>query len=331
MTDQATWLERLRAGERRALARLLSYAESQLPQHGEWLSEFFALSGPPEVRALRVGITGIPGAGKSTLIDALGAHWLRLGHRVAVLAVDPSSVVSGGSVLGDKVRMAELGASERAFVRPLPSGGVLGGVTLQLDECARLCELAGYDRIVLETVGVGQSEVDVALVCDVLAVVVVPGTGDDIQAVKRGISEVTDVLVVNKSDVVDEPALHALLGVYREGLELVQGRAVPVLPCSAASRFGVSELARELEAQAERTRRSRAERREVLLRRLFENIWLRRFWSTIGETQEARHVIDQVRNEGLTLRGGAERLLQLGSRWAAASDPSMMPPARKDD
>lgn len=317
MTDQATWLERLRAGERRALARLLSYAESQLPAHAEWLSEFFALAGPPEARALRVGITGIPGAGKSTLIDVLGAHWLGLGHRVAVLAVDPSSVVSGGSVLGDKVRMGELGASERAFVRPLPSGGALGGVTLQLDECARLCELAGYDRIVLETVGVGQSEVDVALVCDVLAVVVVPGTGDDIQAVKRGVSEVTDVLVVNKSDVLSETALQALLGLYREGLELVQGRAVPVLACSAASRLGLDGLVTELEAQTTRSRRSRADRREALLRRLFEQTWVRRFWATIGETQNVRHVVEQVRNEGLTLRGGAERLLQLGSRAAA--------------
>lgn len=326
MNDQASWLERLRGGERRALAQLISYAESQLPRHAEWLSTFFALAGPPSVPALRVGVTGIPGAGKSTLIDALGAHWLELGHRVAVLAVDPSSVVSGGSVLGDKVRMARLGASQRAFVRPLPSGGVLGGVTLQLDECARLCELAGYDRIVFETVGVGQSEVDVALVCDVLAVVVVPGTGDDVQAVKRGVTEVTDVLVVNKSDATDELTLQALLGVYREGLALVQGRAVPVLACSAVSGTGVALLARELEQRVARASRSRAERREALLRRLFEHTLVRRYWATVGETPDVRRVIERVRNEDWTLREGAERLLQLS--FGAALDP--LAPARSE-
>lgn len=314
-SDVADWAARLRAGERRALARLLTYAESTLPEHGRWLGRLLQSAGEPARGTLRVGVTGIPGAGKSTLIDALGSRWVDQGFRVAVLAVDPSSVRSGGSVLGDKVRMGRLGVSERAFIRPVPSGGALGGVTVHLDECARLCELGGYDRIVIETVGVGQSEVDVALICDVLTVVAVPGTGDELQTVKRGVTEFADVLVLNKCDTEPEAAVEALIAMYRDGLSLVQGRPASVIACSAkvghlTHERGIAEWADELDRQARLPRAPRGDKRVALFRRLLEHAVLRRFWSATEDSPALREVIEQLRQERLTLRSAVERVLE---------------------
>ncbi len=303
------WARRLRDGERRTLARLLTYAESSLPEHGRLLGEFLERVAPSETHALRVGVTGIPGAGKSTLIDALGSHWIGQGFRVAVLAVDPSSVRSGGSVLGDKVRMGRLSESSGAFIRPVPSGGALGGVTVHLDECARLCELAGYDRILIETVGVGQSEVDVALICDVLTVVVVPGTGDELQVVKRGITEFADVLLVNKCDTAGDAKTQALIGMYEEGLSLVQGRGATVLACSALSNVGVQEWANALTPPARSPSSSRAHKRLALFRRLIEHGLLRKYWEKTERSPTFLDVSNRVLDGRLTLRSAVRLLL----------------------
>jgi LAO/AO transport system kinase len=307
--DFAQWASRLRAGERRALARLLTYAESTRSEDGEHLGQFLQFVGKPTQAVLRVGVTGIPGAGKSTLIDALGSLWVGQGLRVAVLAVDPSSIVSGGSVLGDKVRMARLGNFEQAFIRPVPSGGALGGVSVHLDECARLCELAGFQRIVIETVGVGQSEVDVALICDVLTVVGVPGTGDELQAVKRGISEFTDILVLNKCDTLPESSVDTLVAMHREGLSLVQGREACVIACSAPTEMGIAEWANELDRQGRSPHAPRRDKRVVLFRRLFEQMLLRRFWASADGSPALREIILALQEERLTLRSAVERLL----------------------
>lgn len=308
--DFPQWSERLRRGERRALARLLTFAESTRRDHARLSSDFLAFVGEPDEPALRLGVTGIPGAGKSSLIDVLGSEWVRRGHHVAVLAVDPSSVRSGGSVLGDKVRMVRLAASSSAFIRPVPSGGALGGVTAHLDECARLCELAGYDRIVIETVGVGQSEVDVALLCDALSVVAVPGTGDELQAFKRGVTEFADVLVLNKTDQLSEANVQTLLAMYEEGLGLVRGRATSVLACSAVSGRGIGEWLDVLEDKARSPVVPRREKRAALFRRVVEHTLLQRCWAHAEFSRVFEEVAARVSTERLTLRHAVERVLE---------------------
>ncbi len=238
-------LQRLKAGNRRTLAQLLSLAQSTNDEDELRLVQLLKKAGA-ERRGIRIGVTGIPGAGKSSLIDALGAHLLSVGKRIAVLAVDPSSPLSGGSILGDKVRMPRLSQSEAAFVRPLANGGLAGGGVYALDDCVRLCELAGYDVVMVETVGVGQNEIDVGLVCDVTLLVVVPGTGDEIQALKRGITEVVDAIGVNKSDLVSADELDLVVSNYREGSSYSRNRAIPVLSFSATTGTNVESLASSL-------------------------------------------------------------------------------------
>jgi LAO/AO transport system kinase len=188
------------AGDRRALARAITLVESTRPDHHEEASELLTEIMPATGNAVRVGISGAPGTGKSTFIEVLGLHVLDEGHRVAVLAVDPSSTRSGGSILGDKTRMEELTRAEDAFVRPSPTGGTLGGVARRTREAMLLCEAAGFDVVIVETVGVGQSEVAVAGMVDCFVLVLAPGGGDELQGIKRGIMELADIVVVNKAD-----------------------------------------------------------------------------------------------------------------------------------
>src|ERR1700756_2338483 len=186
--------------DRRALARAITLVEPARSDHREdavaLLDELLPATGD----AIRVGISGAPGAGKSTFIEALGVHLVDAGHRVAVLAVDPSSTRSGGSILGDKTRMEELSRRPEAFIRPSPSGGTLGGVARRTREALLLCEAAGHDVVLVETVGVGQSEVAVAGMVDVFVLLLAPGAGDELQGVKRGIVELAGIVVVNKAD-----------------------------------------------------------------------------------------------------------------------------------
>jgi GTPase len=187
-------------GDRRALARAITLVESTRADHR---AEAIALLNellPHTGGALRVGISGSPGAGKSTLIDSLGSHLVEAGHEVAVLAVDPSSARSGGSVLGDKTRMASLARSPNAYIRPSPSSGTLGGVARRTGESLLVCEAAGFDMVLVETVGVGQSETEVDAIVDVFVLLVAPGGGDELQGIKRGITEMADIVVVTKAD-----------------------------------------------------------------------------------------------------------------------------------
>ena len=193
-------VDALLAGQRRALAKAITLIESSRSEDRAaaqtLLERVLAHTG----QSIRVGISGIPGVGKSTFIESFGMELIRRGHRVAVLAVDPSSPVAGGSILGDKTRMETLSREEAAFIRPSPSQGALGGVALKTRDTILLCEAAGYDVILVETVGVGQDEVEIVGTADVSLVVLVPGLGDEVQALKAGIMEVADVVVINKSD-----------------------------------------------------------------------------------------------------------------------------------
>ncbi|WP_034383321.1 methylmalonyl Co-A mutase-associated GTPase MeaB [Deinococcus sp. YIM 77859] len=199
----------LRQGQRRALARAITLIESTRPDHEAEAQRLLAELLPHAGKSVRVGLTGVPGVGKSTFIEALGVFLADAGHRVAVLAVDPSSARSGGSIMGDKTRMPRLTVHPNAFIRPSPSGGTLGGVSRRTREAITLCEAAGYDVLLVETVGVGQSETQVAAMTDLFVLLTLPNAGDELQGIKRGIMELADLCVVNKADTDKEAATRA--------------------------------------------------------------------------------------------------------------------------
>ncbi len=249
--------EGLSAGDRGALAKALTLVESHKAEHRRQARELIDAClrdgmGADTERSFRIGVTGVPGAGKSTFIEALGMHWIAQGHKVAVQAVDPSSAISGGSILGDKTRMEQLSAQAEAFVRPSPSRGTLGGVTARTREHLLLFEAAGYDRLIVETVGVGQSETAVHGMVDGMLLLLIPGAGDELQGIKRGIVEMADWLVVNKADGPGASKASETEADYRRALHLFpptdHGWTPPVLRCSALTGEGLPHVADQLEA-----------------------------------------------------------------------------------
>ena len=218
--------ERIVAGDRRALARGITLVESQRPDHRQAaLALLSSLArATPRREALRIGLTGTPGVGKSTFIEALGLRLTAEGKRVAVLAVDPSSARSGGSILGDKTRMELLSRDRNAFIRPSPSQATLGGLARRSREAVALCEAAGFDVVLIETVGVGQSETTVAALCDIFLLLMAPAGGDELQGVKRGIMEMADLVLVNKADGDLLPAARRTVGDYAGALRLLRRR-----------------------------------------------------------------------------------------------------------
>jgi LAO/AO transport system kinase len=242
----------LRAGDRAALGRAITLVESQLPAHRAQAQQLLTSLMPYTSGAHRVGITGPPGVGKSTFIETLGMQLIEAGQRVAVLAVDPSSGRSGGSILGDKTRMQRLSVEKNAFIRPSPSSGSLGGVGRSTRETILLCEAAGYDRVLVETVGVGQSETLVAGMVDSFLLLMLPGAGDELQGIKRGILELADVIAVNKAD--GDGALRAenARSELARAIHLLRPRheawRTPVLSCSALGGDGVAEVWAKVQA-----------------------------------------------------------------------------------
>ncbi len=237
------YVDGVRAGDRTILGRAITLIESQRADDQVLARQVIDSLLPATGRAHRVGITGVPGAGKSTFIEALGGQLCAAGHRLAVLAVDPSSARSGGSILGDKTRMESLARDPRAFVRPSPSLGTLGGVARHTRETMLLCEAAGYDIVLVETVGVGQSEVMVAHLVDTFVLLMIPGAGDELQGIKRGIFELADLLVVNKADGEGLAAAAVARREYAAALHLMQPRVeawrVPARTASARTGDGL--------------------------------------------------------------------------------------------
>lgn len=236
----------VRAGERRALARAITLVESARADHRQAALELLRVLGQgPE--ALRLGLSGTPGVGKSTFIETLGMQLVEEGLRVAVLAVDPSSARSGGSILGDKTRMEQLSRHPSAFIRPSPSQAQMGGVARRSREAVALCEAAGFDVILIETVGVGQSETMVAQMCDIFVLLMAPAGGDELQGVKRGIMEMADLILVNKADGALEAVAMRTVADYAGALRLLRKRAEDpesyprAMPVSAYSGAGISE------------------------------------------------------------------------------------------
>lgn len=196
-------------GERRAIAKAITLLESTRADHRAQADAMLTELLPHTGKSFRLGISGVPGVGKSTFIEALGLYLIAQGHRVAVLAIDPSSTVSGGSILGDKTRMEHLSVHPRAFIRPSPSSGTLGGVAAKTREAMLVCEAAGYDVVIVETVGVGQSETAVAGMTDMFVLMQLPNAGDDLQAIKKGVMELADLVVINKADIDPDAATRA--------------------------------------------------------------------------------------------------------------------------
>src|SRR3954449_10325463 len=230
---------KLRAGDRASLARAITLIESKRADHQQaahrLVQQLIAQTG----KATRVGITGSPGVGKSTTIDALGTYLTRKGHRVAVLAVDPSSTRTGGSILGDKTRMARLANDQHAFIRPSPAAGTLGGVAAKTRETMLLCEAAGFDVIIVETVGVGQSETAVADMTDFFLLLMVAGAGDELQGIKKGVVELADMIAVNKADGDNVKRAKGAAAEFKSALHILAPRSPtwqpPVVTCSAMS------------------------------------------------------------------------------------------------
>jgi LAO/AO transport system kinase len=276
----------IKAGDRATLARAITLIESKRADHRKaahhLVQELLPLTG----KAVRLGITGAPGAGKSTTIDVLGITLTGRGHKVAVLAVDPSSSRTGGSILGDKTRMAQLASDPNAFVRPSPSSGTLGGVAAKTRETMLLCEAAGYDVVLVETVGIGQSETAVADMTDFFLVLMLPGAGDELQGLKKGIVELADMVAVNKADGDNMARAKVAAAEYRAALNILSPHSPtwspPVVTYSALTGNGISELWSQVQAHKKLMTASG----ELASRRREQQVkWM---WSMLEERLTAR-------------------------------------------
>lgn len=244
--DPAELAEAVFAGDRRALAQALTLVESSRKDHQVLAAELMEQLAPFSGTSIRIGISGVPGVGKSTFIEAFGNHLLALGHRVAVLSVDPTSALSGGSILGDKTRMPALAREQAAFIRPSPAGSTLGGVGRHTRESIAVCEAGGFDVVIVETVGVGQSETAVANMTDMFLLLLLPDAGDELQGIKRGIIELADLVLINKADGELEGHAQRSAAEYANALRLMRPRSpnweVPVRTCSALTGSGVPDV-----------------------------------------------------------------------------------------
>jgi LAO/AO transport system kinase len=245
-TDPQDYIDGVLAGKRRMLSKTITLVESSLASHMVLARKLLDSLLPHTGKAVRLGITGVPGVGKSTFIESLGITLVAEGHRVAVLAVDPSSSRSGGSVMADKTRMEKLAVEENAFIRPSPSGGTLGGVARKTRETMLICEAAGYDVIIVETVGVGQSESTVASMVDFFLVLMLAGAGDELQGIKKGILELADAIAITKADGDNIEKAKKAAGTYQNALHFLRMTSPtwtpPVLTCSAVENTGIHEI-----------------------------------------------------------------------------------------
>ncbi len=271
----ADYVDGVLAGDRTVLGQAITLIESNAAAHQRQAQEVLSLLLPHTGKSIRLGVSGLPGAGKSTLIETLGSRLTAQGHKVGVTAVDPSSSRTRGSILGDKTRMEELARDPRAFIRPSPSGGALGGVARKTRETMLLFEAAGYDVLIVETVGIGQSEITVRGMVDFYLLILLAGGGDELQGIKRGVIEIADCIVINKADGENRTAAERARADYERALHYLppatEGWKTPVLSCSAQQDEGVGEIWERVEEFVERTRESGAFQR----RRQQQNLdWL---------------------------------------------------------
>ena len=315
--------EAVQSGDRSALARAITLVESSLDKDRHDAELLLEQLLPAAGHSIRIGITGIPGAGKSTLIERLGIQALESGHKVAVLTVDPSSEKSGGSILGDKTRMTLLAAKPQAFVRPSPAGVTRGGVAARTRECVYLCEAAGFDLVIVETIGVGQVELTVAGITDILLLLLLPGTGDELQGMKRGAMELADLVLVNKADGPMRNVALATVADYRQALRLTRqsrsGEGVEVIAVSALEDQGIAEVLRKLIQLHQMRRESgvlaarRAEQCREWLSQAIREVFLESMAGKISPQDRIAELEQEVIAGRMTARLAARQFVNDGS------------------
>jgi LAO/AO transport system kinase len=311
----------IRAGDRVALGRAITLIESARPEDQARARDLLKTLLPDTGKAIRVGISGVPGAGKSTLIDQLGVNLISQGHKVAVLAVDPTSSRTGGSILGDKTRMGQLASEDDAYIRPSPAGASLGGVTKTMRETISIAEAAGFDVVLVETVGVGQSETAVSNMVDVYVVVAIPGAGDELQGIKRGLLELADIIAVNKADNDNIERANRAATEYRAALHILAASSAAwqpaVLTLSARDNTGLDALWDKIGechstlSEAGILDERRAEQATAWMREIFEQRLLAAFKGGRRAARQYQDIEEQVRNGTLTQTEGAEALAEL--------------------
>ena len=326
--------EGVRAGDRAALSRAITLVESTRPEHRRAAQALLEAcdsdASAPNGSSVRIAVTGVPGAGKSTFLETLGTRLLGedAGRRLAVLTIDPSSTRSGGSILGDKTRMAQLASHERAFVRPSPTAGTLGGVARRTRESIQLCEAAGYDTVFVETVGVGQAEVEAHALTDVFVLLALPGAGDHLQAVKRGVGERADLVAVNKADGERADAADTARAEYERALSLFPlpetGERPRVLTCSARTGDGVPEVWQAVQDFLDKSRAQGLfeEKRRRQTRRWLRRAAEERLQDAFFGDEHVQHALSELEEEvergSVSIPAAAEQLLEA---WRSVKKP----------
>ncbi|TNE72619.1 methylmalonyl Co-A mutase-associated GTPase MeaB [bacterium] len=318
MTSPQELSKQIQLGNRRALAKAITLIESNR-ESDEQLAQELLSQLPENNQSIRIGISGVPGVGKSTFIEALGNHIIAQGKKVSVLAVDPSSPTTGGSILGDKTRMETLASREEAFIRPSPTSGTLGGVAKRTRETISLCEAAGYDVILVETVGVGQSEYEVASMVDCFMVLMLPGAGDSLQGIKRGILEITDMLVINKADGDQKKLAERAKNEYENAFHLIHpkysGIQVQILACSAIEKNGIDEVWKaslhfmDLLKKSGVFSKNRIQQKLSWFKRLAEDEIIHLLWNQKDNKSFISSLENEVKNQSITPVQAANELV----------------------
>ena len=301
------YAEGVLAGDRALLGRTITLVESNAERHIAKAQDVLRMLLPHTGKSIRIGITGVPGVGKSTFIEAFGCYLIEQGYKVAVLAVDPSSSISGGSILGDKTRMERLSREERCFIRPSPAGGTLGGVARKTRETMLVCEAADFDVVLIETVGVGQSETTVRSMADFFLLLMLAGAGDELQGIKKGIMELADALVINKADGKNKLFAETARSEYERAMHYLQpfteGWVAHAFTCSAISGDGIAEIWRVIEKYREITTQNGAferHRREQNIKWVHDMVddHLRSLFGKHPEVRKIIHNIEQQVGQG---------------------------------
>jgi LAO/AO transport system kinase len=314
-----SYIDGILAGNRRILAKTMTLIESRLPEHSRAASEIMEKILPHTGKSIRLGITGVPGVGKSTFIENLGVFLADKGHKVAVLVIDPSSRRSGGSILGDKTRMDKLSAHENAFIRPSPAGETLGGVAAKTREVLLICEAAGFDVIFVETVGVGQSETSVAAMVDFFLVLMLAGAGDELQGIKKGVLEIADGIAINKADGENVTAVEKAKQELEIALHFMRPETptwtTPVLTCSSVTEGATSHVwdmvldhNKKFQASGEFAQRRRKQSLEWMWTLVQEGLQ-KRFHTNENIKKDIPILSDGVQNDRITPAVAAQRLL----------------------